>query len=88
MEMCRQRLSLHSKIFNAKTLDPLKTLYFVLVGARRSMSIVLKTSSWLAWTHRAEAMTLEKGWGQGVADSACVNEMGCSMPEQVLTVES
>ena len=62
MEVCKQHLSLHSESFNAKTLGLVKTLYFVLFGARRLMSIVLRTSSRLAWTHRAALMTSEKVW--------------------------
>ena len=61
MHICKQPFSLHSGLFNAKTLGPSKILYCVPFSARRSMRIVLKTSSRLAWTHRGVLMTSEEG---------------------------
>ncbi len=57
------------------------------------MSIVLKTSNRLAWIHRGAVMSLQEGllrwkvWRQDLADSALVNGMGNSMPEQIRVME-
>lgn len=94
IEICKQHLSLHSEFFNAKTLVPSKVLYLIPFGARRSMSIVPETSSWLARIHHDVLMTSEefvlrsKVWRQNVAHSARANETGNSMPEQISAGES
>ena len=59
--ICKQHFSPHSRFFNAKTLVLSKPLYLVLFSLRRSMGIVLKPSSRLAWTHCRVLTTSEDG---------------------------